>query len=285
MYESLLQSSLFVRLLVSIVPALVIAAPLAYLAQKQEVVNRDDDNVMTTAMRFVGAAFIFIGSFANVTAWQGASSANSSLKSELASLSALSETILDYKQNDTLKDVLSKITTYVQTIHDTELSTTGIKGFTVDNSTLQRKQRVKNAALDAPVEVKRDSAEQQALDIRSAIISIEEADVVNDRDLNRMLKQVDDFQTARRNRISGTWPLVPQVVISTFLVITVITVAVLVLIGRYPTGPRRNLKWMQVLASVAVVSSVWFSVLSTQDVSVKSSRFNVPIESFLSRYK
>lgn len=54
MYESLLQSSLFVRLLVSIVPALVIAAPLAYLAQKQEVVNRDDDNVMTTAMRFVG---------------------------------------------------------------------------------------------------------------------------------------------------------------------------------------------------------------------------------------
>lgn len=282
MYESLLQSSLFVRLLVSIVPALVIAAPLAYLAQKQEIVNRDDDNVMTTAMRFVGAAFIFIGSFANVTAWQGASSANSSLKSELASLSALSETILDYKQNDTLKDALSKITTYVQTIHDTELSTTGIKGFTVDNSTLQRKQRVKNAALDAPVEVKRDSAEQQALDIRSSIISIEEANVVNDRDLNRMLKQVDDFQTARRNRISGTWPLVPQVVISTFLVITI---AVLVLIGRYPTGPRRNLKWMQVLASVAVVSSVWFSVLSTQDVSVKSSRFNVPIESFLSRYK
>jgi hypothetical protein len=233
-------------------------------------------------MRFVGAAFIFIGSFANVTAWQGASSANSSLKSELASLSALSETILDYKQNDTLKDALSKITTYVQTIHDTELSTTGIKGFTVDNSTLQRKQRVKNAALGAPVEVKRDSAEQQALDIRSAIISIEEADVVNDRDLNRMLKQVDDFQTARRNRISGTWPLVPQVVIGTFLVITI---AVLVLIGRYPTGPRRNLKWMQVVASVAVVSSVWFSVLSTQDVSVKSSRFNVPIESFLSRYK
>jgi len=32
------------------------------------------------------------------------------------------------------------------------------------------------------------------------------------------------------------------------------------------------------------VSSVWFSVLSTQDVSVKSSRFNVPIEAFLSRY-
>ena len=164
MYESLLQSSFLVRLLVSVIPALLVVIPLAYIAQKQEVVNRDDDNVMTTAMRFVGAAFIFIGSFANVTAWQGASSANSSLKNELASLSALSETILDYKQNDTLKDALSKITTYVQTISETELSKTGIKGFTVDNSTLQRKQRVKNTALNAPVEIKRDSAEQQALD-------------------------------------------------------------------------------------------------------------------------
>ena len=82
MYESLLQSSFLVRLLVSVIPALLVVVPLAYIAQKQEVVNRDDDNVMTTAMRFVGAAFIFIGSFANVTAWQGASSANSSLKNE-----------------------------------------------------------------------------------------------------------------------------------------------------------------------------------------------------------
>jgi hypothetical protein len=74
---------------------------------------------------------------------------------------------------------------------------------------------------------------------------------------------------------------VPEVVIYTFLVITV---AALVLIGRYPTGPKKDLKWMQVIVSVAVVSSVWFSVLSTQDVSVKSSRFNVPIKAFLSSY-
>jgi len=282
MYESLLQSSFFIRLLVAVVPGLVVVVPLTLMARKQTVVSRDDDNVMTTAMRFVGAAFIFIGSFANFTSWQGASSANASLKTEIASLSALTETILDYKTNSVLQDAVSKITTYVQTIHDTELSKTGIKGFMQDSTKLERKQRTKNAALGAAPEVKRDSAEQQALDIRSAIISIEEAQVVNDRDLDRMLKQVDDFQIARRNRLSGTGPLVPQVVISTFLVITL---AALVLIGRYPTGPRRDLKWMQVLTSVAVVSAVWFSVLSTQDVSVQSERFNVPIESFLARYK
>ena len=244
--------------------------------------NRHDDNVMTAALRFVGSAFIFIGSFANVTAWQGASSANSSLKNELASLSALSETILDYKQDATLSDAILKITTYVQTIRDTELSENGVKGVLVEEAGLNRTQKTKNSALGVAPTIMRNSAEQQALDIRSAVIAIEQADIVNERDLNRMLKQVDDFQTIRRTRLSGTWPLVPQVVIVTFLVTTLAT---LVLIGCFPTGPSRKLKWMQVFGSVAVVSSVWFSVLSTQDVSVNSSRFNAPIEAFLSRYK
>ncbi len=282
MYQSLLQSSLIVRLMAVVLPALVIVVPLTIATRKQTDVSRDDDNVMTTGMRFVGAAFIFIGSFANVTAWQGASLANSSLKTEISSLAALTETILDYETDPVLQEAVSKINVYVQTIHDTELSKDGIRGFMEGSSNLDRKQRTKNSGLGAAPEVKRDSAEQQALDIRSAVIAIEEADVVNDRDLNRMLKQVDDFQIARRNRLSGTWPLVPEVVIATFLVITL---AALVLIGRYPTGPRRELKWMQVLTSVAIVSAVWFSVLSTQDVSVSSKRFNVPIEAFLARYK
>ena len=282
MYESLLQAPFLIRLLASVLPALIVVVPLAMASRNQDTVSRDDDNVMTTAMRFVGAAFIFIGSFANFTSWQGASVANASLKTEIASLSALTETILDYKTNPVLQDAVSKITTYVQTIHDTELSATGIKGSMQDSERLTRKQRTKNSALGAVPELNRDSAEQQALDIRSAIVSIEEAQVVNDRDLNRMLKQVDDFQIARRNRLSGSWPLVPEVVISTFLVITI---AALVLIGRYPTGPRRDLKWMQVFTSVAVVSAVWFSVLSTQDVSVESESFNVPIEAFLARYR
>lgn len=237
---------------------------------------------MTAALRFVGAAFIFIGSFANVTAWQGAGSAASNLKNELASLSALAESILDYEQDATLREALSKITTYVETVRDTELSKNGINGFNQDTGSLERKQRVKNSALNAPAAVKRDSAEQQALDIRSAIIAIEEADIVTDRDLNRMLGQVDDFQVARRNRLSSTWPLVPEVVVTTFLAITV---ALLVLVGLYPGGPRRGLKWLQVGTSVAVVSAMWFAVLSTQDVSVETPRVGHPIEGFLTRYK
>lgn len=282
MYESILQSSPLVRILVCLLPALLIVLPFARASLKKGSENHHDDNVMTAAMRFVGAAFIFIGSFANVTAWQGASSANSSLKNELAALSALSETILDYKQDATLSDAVLKITTYVQTIRDTELSKNGIKGVLVEAAGLNRTQKTKNSALGVEPTIMRNSAEQQALDIRSAVIAIEQADIVNERDLNRMLKQVDDFQTIRRTRLSGTWPLVPQVVIVTFLIITLAT---LVLIGCYPTGPSRRLKWMQVIGSVAVVSSVWFSVLSTQDVSVNSSRFIAPVEAFLNRYK
>lgn len=282
MYESILQSSPQVRILICLLPALLIVLPFMKASLKKGSENRHDDNVMTAALRFVGSAFIFIGSFANVTAWQGASSANSSLKNELAALSALSETILDYKQDSTLSDAILKITTYVQTIRDTELSENGVKGVLVEEAGLNRTQKTKNSALGVAPTIMRNSAEQQALDIRSAVIAIEQADIVNERDLNRMLKQVDDFQTIRRTRLSGTWPLVPQVVIVTFLVTTLAT---LVLIGCFPTGPSRRLKWMQVFVSVAVVSSVWFSVLSTQDVSVNSSRFNAPIEAFLSRYK
>lgn len=282
MYESILQSSPLVRILVCLLPVLLIVLPFVKASLKKGGENHHDDNVMTAAMRFVGAAFIFMGSFANVTAWQGASSANSSVKNELAALSALSETILDYKQDATLSDAISKITTYVQTIHDTELSENGVKGVLVEASGLNRTQKTKNSALGVAPTIMRNSAEQQALDIRSAVIAIEQADIVNERDLNRMLKQVDDFQTIRRTRLSGTWPIVPQVVIVTLLIITLAT---LVLIGCYPTGPSRRLKWMQVIGSVAVVSSVWFSVLSTQDVSVNSSRLNAPIEAFLNRYK
>lgn len=282
MYESILQSSPQVRILICLLPALLIVLPFMKASLKKGSENRHDDNVMTAALRFVGSAFIFIGSFANVTAWQGASSANSSLKNELAALSALSETILDYKQDATLSDAILKITTYVQTIRDTELSENGVKGVLVEEAGLNRTQKTKNSALGVAPTIMRNSAEQQALDIRSAVIAIEQADIVNERDLNRMLKQVDDFQTIRRTRLSGTWPLVPQVVVVTFLVTTLAT---LVLIGCFPTGPSRRLKWMQVFVSVAVVSSVWFSVLSTQDVSVNSSRFNAPIEAFLSRYK
>ena len=281
-YRSILQSSGGVRLLISFVPCISIATIFALRSRRWNAESRADDSLMTAAIRFVGAAFIFIGSFANVTAWQGAGSATANLKSELASLSALAESILDYEQDATLRGALAKISTYVETIRDTELSKNGIRGFSQDPGSLERKQRVKNSALNAPMVIKRDSAEQQALDIRSAIIAIEEADIVSERDLNRMLGQVDDFQVARRNRLSSTWPLVPEVVVATFVVITV---ALLVLIGLYPSGPRRGLKWLQVGASVAVVTGMWFAVLSTQDVSVETPRVGLPIEGFLSRYK
>lgn len=281
-YRSILQSSGIVRFLISFVPCVVIAAIFSLRSRKWNAESRADDSLMTAAIRFVGAAFIFIGSFANVTAWQGAGSATANLKSELSSLSALAESILDYEQDATLQGALTKITTYVETIRDTELSKNGIKGFNQDSGSLERKQRVKNSALNAPAVIKRDSAEQQALDIRSAVIAIEEADIVSERDLNRMLSQVDDFQVARRNRLSSTWPLVPEVVVATFVVITV---ALLILIGLYPGGPRRGLKWLQVGTSVAVVTGMWFAVLSTQDVSVETPRVGLPIEGFLSRYK
>ena len=86
MYESLLESSLIVRLLVVVVPLLAIVVPCAKRSLGTGSRGVENDSVMSMAAGFVGAAFIFIGSFANVTAWQGAGNAVSSLKRELSSL-------------------------------------------------------------------------------------------------------------------------------------------------------------------------------------------------------
>ena len=86
MYESLLEASFFVRLLVVVVPIVAVVVPCAKVSLRNGRRGVDDDSVMSMAAGFVGAAFIFIGSFANVTAWQGAGSAVSSLKRELSSL-------------------------------------------------------------------------------------------------------------------------------------------------------------------------------------------------------
>lgn len=281
MYESLLSASLLVRLLWIVVPSLLIVIPLVKATLRRDGGDRSNDNLVTAAIRFVGAAFVFIGSFANVTAWQGAGSANTSLKAELSALSALTESLLDYEQDPTLEVARLAVVTYVRTVRDTELASNPDGTSDVQADGLERNQRVKNSSIGGSPAVTRDSAEQAALDIRSAVIAIEEADIVSDRDLARMLAQVDDFQAARRDRLSVAWPLVSPVVVMTLLIISVVT---LILVGVYPHGGSRGFKWLQVIASTAVVGSVWFAVMSTQDISVANHMFSAPIEAFLARY-
>jgi hypothetical protein len=236
---------------------------------------------MTAGIRFVGAAFIFIGSFANVTAWQGSAAAGAHLNGELSSLASLVESILDYRQDAPLEQARKAIIDYVEAIRSGELASNPLDESLAASSGLVNARRTKNAALGAP-RVIRDDAERAALDIRSAVIEIEKAGVVSERDINRMIEQVDDFQAARRDRISVAWPMVSPVVMVTLLVLTI---AVLVLIGLMPAGSRRGLKRLQVATSAVVVSAVWFSVLSTQDLSTRNPAVRAPVDAFLSRYR
>ncbi|NBN90687.1 MAG: hypothetical protein EBU67_08835 [Actinobacteria bacterium] len=281
MYESLLSASWLVRLVVVVVPVVPTVFFLVHRSLAAGLDDRTNDNVMTAAIRFVGASFLFIGSFANVTAWQASAAANSHLKSELSSLAALTESILDYRQDATLEKARSAIVTYVETVRSEELASNPSDDKFASASTLTRTYRTKNAALGSTT-IERDSAEQAALDIRSAVIAIEQADVVSERDINRMIDQVDDFQVARRDRVSIAWPMVSPVVMITLLVITF---AVLALISLMPAGSSPRLKWLQATVSAVVVSAVWFSVLSTQDISIRNPVVRAPIDAFLNRYR
>jgi fumarate reductase subunit D len=280
-YENLLSASWLVRLLVVALPVIVILVGLMMRTESTDHDDRSNDVVMTAGIRFVGAAFIFIGSFANVTAWQGSAAAGAHLNSELSSLSSLVESILDYRQDATLEQARKAVIDYVESIRSGELASNPLDESLAASSGLVNARRTKNAALGAP-RVIRDDAERAALDIRSAVIEIEKAGVVSERDINRMIEQVDDFQAARRDRISVAWPMVSPVVMVTLLVLTI---AVLVLIGLMPAGSRRGLKRLQVATSAVVVSAVWFSVLSTQDLSTRNPAVRAPVDAFLSRYR
>lgn len=281
MYESLLESALVVRLLVVVVPVLAVVVPCTRISLRSGTQRADDIHVMSSAAGFVGAAFIFIGSFANVTAWQGAGASVSNLKNEMSSLAALAESILDYKPEPVLSDAVKAINAYVEKVREVELTDSSNDGLAQSASVDSRTYRTKNAALGVAT-VQSNEVEQAALDIRSAIINIEIADVVNSRDLDRMLGQVADFQDARRDRVSATWPLVSDVVI---VLLLLVTVAVVLIIGFFPTGQSIRLKWLQVGCASVVVCAVWFAVLSTQNLTMSNPSISGPIEAFLSRYK
>ena len=267
-YEWLLEAPVVWRVLVVVVPVLGVTVPLASRSWVGADGERANDNVMTTAARFVGAAFIFLGSFANVTAWQGAGAAASTLKEELNSLSALAESITEYESDPVLDDALNAIVTYVERVQATELA----PGSRAGTRPPARESVTGAASL---------SADEAANDVRSAVVAIEVSEIISDQDVGRMFALVDEFQRARSDRRSTSWPVVSGVVMVSLLIVTL---AALLVIGLYPSGPSRGLKWLQVLTSSAVVSAVWFAIVSSQNVTTANPAIKAPLEAFLARY-
>ena len=268
-YQWLLEAPVVWRVLIVVVPVLAITVPLAARSWGGTTDERANDNVMTTAARFVGAAFIFLGSFANVTAWQGASSAASKLKEEMNTLSALAESIAEYESAPVFDDALKAITTYVERVQATELapgSRAGTRPVTGDSTTGA-------ASL---------FADDAANDIRNAVVAIEASELINSQNLGRMFALVDTFQRARSDRRSTSWPVVSGVVMVSLLIVTL---ASLLVIGLYPSGPNRKFKWLQVLTSASVVSAVWFAIVSSQNVTTANPAIKAPVEAFLARYR
>ena len=267
-YQWLLEAPVVWRVLVVVVPVLGIAVPLASRSWLGATDERANDNVMTTAARFVGAAFIFLGSFANVTAWQGAGAATSTLKGELNSLSALAESIREYESDPVLDDALGAIVTYVERVQATELAPGSRAG--------TRPPTGESESGAASL-----SADDAANDIRTAVVSIEVSELITDQDVGRMFALVDEFQRVRSDRRSTSWPVVSGVVMASLLIVTL---AALLVIGLYPSGPSRGLKWLQVLTSCAVVSAIWFAIVSSQNVTTANPAIKAPLEAFLARY-
>jgi hypothetical protein len=255
LYEQFLSLPFLVQFLCVAVPAFVIAIALTLYSLRKDGAVRSDDNVATAGLRFVGAAFIFIGAFAIVTGWQGSSLATTNLVKEFAAATTVAEHVIrtPSPEGDAIVHTLRE---YAQTVKDTELGADGLPGYQQD-------------------------AEDLIVDLATAVQQFEELPILSQKQNEALDQALGVLVEARHTRVSAVWPLVPA---SIFTALVVIAVMALLAVGLYPAGARPALKWLQALGSTAIIVTVISTVLVVQVTDDTSDRYNQSVDLFISYY-
>ena len=90
-YESFISLPFVVQLLVMCVPLTAVTIVLTIRTRRLGGESRMNDNVSTAIIRFAGAAFVFLGAFAIVTAWQSSTSITNDVSREFAAVSSIDQ--------------------------------------------------------------------------------------------------------------------------------------------------------------------------------------------------
>ena len=72
-------------------PLIAVSVYLTYRTVKKTAEGRNDEGTATVVVRFVGAAVVFLGGFAVVTAWQAAAAGIDDVQREFSSLTAIAQ--------------------------------------------------------------------------------------------------------------------------------------------------------------------------------------------------
>jgi hypothetical protein len=223
-----------------------------YRAVRRDLLERGNDSVATVIMRFVGAAFVFLGAFAIVTSWQAASTGIDDVQKEFSSLTALAQDTrsITTEESVTLRD---KLIAYSREASTVELSA-------------------------APSLRTSPRATELVFEISQTVAQIQESGQLSQSLTNSLAADFDDFKNARNTRLSHTGDLLPDSLMWSLLLIGAIMVGTSSL---YPSGPDRTIKWVQSMAILTVVITILGVVFAIESGDLSQEKFLHPARIFL----
>jgi hypothetical protein len=249
--QSFVSWPLWAQILVIVVPLTAATIVLTRMSRRAVHSERGDYSAATSLMRFAGAAFVFLGAFAIVTAWQSSNATLGDIQKEFSSATSVAQYTrgIDAPEAQKLRDSLLA---YTNEVSEVEL-------------------------VNSPQIAISNAAEDLVYEISDATYALAQTDYLSSPVVSNLLKDVDTFEQARNSRLAHSGVLVPDAIM---WVLFAMGAVMIVANGLFPGGPRAFVKWMQSIGGLVVVVLVLCAVIVIQSGEASQAAYLRPIEVF-----
>jgi hypothetical protein len=250
--QQFLTLPLWAQLLIVATPLIAASVYLTYRTVNKVSEGRNDEGTATVVVRFVGAAMVFLGGFAVVTAWQAAAAGIDDVQREFSSVTAIAQDTRTVTTEESV-DLRDKLLAYARETMTVELA-------------------------DAPTLAESPRATALLFEISQSTLNLAEAGDLSPVYVGSLVSNFDDFKNARNARLAHTGELVPDSLMWGLLLIGTIMV---VGSSTYPSGPSRYYKWVQSMSVLAVVLTILCVVFAIESGDLSHEKFLLPVRKFL----
>jgi hypothetical protein len=250
--QQFLTLHLWAQFLIVGVPLIAVCVYLTYRTVNKVEKKRNDEGPATVVVRFVGAAMVFLGGFAVVTAWQAASAGVYDVQREFSSLTAIVQDtrMVTTEESIGLRD---KLLSYAREVVTVELA-------------------------NAPSKAESPRATELVFEISQSTLKLAEAGNLSPLFVDSLVSHLHEFKEARTARMAHTGELVPDSLMYALLLIGFIMV---VASSTFPAGPSRRYKWAQSMSVLVVVITILGVVFSIESGDLSGEKFILPARNFL----
>lgn len=233
-YLFLVELPLPISIAVIVLPLLALTIVLIVLLGRRDQDVRANDNVATAAIRLVGGAFIFVSAFSTAAIWQESNHVAQTIGGEFGHASVFANHMAAQELPEG-SGLIRELRAYTDVVMSGELI---------------------NAQVTAAEG--EDGAEVHVRNAVRGVIDLEDQNKIDSSDSKVLLDALASMTTARGDRLSQPYPILPLPV---FVLVLSLGILTIVIAAAYPSGPDRRLKWLQALTAFAVVASLLSTAL------------------------